>query len=217
MDKIENSQRKPFFLIALLLAISLVSLKWVLSYIYFDEDIAFRVINDSSDSSYYPIISAFSDLDLSASWSKAVDNLSIISYPILSLAVNSLFFKIIGSYSFILLEIICSAFFIFIFYNIFLKLSFPIFFSIISSIFLFILPTILTDLAFINIKALDLLTVNFQKFYSMRFPRPIISNLFFFYGRKTHALFSEFVSTNYKRFAARECLVRVPFLRSKLP
>ena len=180
MDKIENSQRKPFFLIALLLAISLVSLKWVLSYIYFDEDIALRVIHDSTDLSYYPIISAFSDLDLSASWSKAVDNQSIISFPILSLAVNALFFKIIGSYSFILLEIICSAFFIFIFYNIFLKLSFPIFFSIISSIFLFILPTILTDLAFINIKALDLLTVNFQKFYSMRFPRPIISNLFFF-------------------------------------
>ena len=180
MDKIENSQRKPFFLIALLLAISLVSLKWVLSYIYFDEDIAFRVINDSLDSTYYPIINAFSDLDLSPSYSKVVDNLTIISYPILSLAVNSLFFKIIGSYSFILLEIICSAFFIFIFYNIFLKLSFPIFFSIVSSIFLFILPTILTDLAFINIKALDLLTVNFQKFYSMRFPRPIISNLFFF-------------------------------------
>ena len=108
--------------------------------------------NDSSDLSYYPIISAFSDLDLSASWSKAVDNQSIISFPILSLAVNALFFKIIGSYSFILLEIICSAFFIFIFYNIFLKLIFPIFFSIISSIFLFILPTILTDLAFINIK-----------------------------------------------------------------
>ena len=180
MDKIENSQRKPFFLIALLLAISLVSLKWVLSYIYFDEDIALRVINDSSDLSYYPIINAFSDLNLSPSYSKVLDNLSIISLPILSLAVNALFFKIIGSYSFILLEIICSAFFIFIFYNIFLKLSFPIFFSIISSIFLFILPTILTDLAFINIKALDLLIVDFQKFYSMRFPRPIISNLFFF-------------------------------------
>ena len=73
MYKIENSQRKPFFLIALLLAISLVSLKWVLSYIYFDEDIALRVIHDSTDLSYYTIISAFSDLDLSGSWSKAVD------------------------------------------------------------------------------------------------------------------------------------------------
>jgi len=78
------------------------------------------------------------------------------------------------------LEILCTTCFILIFYNIFLKLKFSNIFLINCSIFLFILPTLLVDLTFLDIKTLDLLSVNFQKFYSMRFPRPIISNLFFF-------------------------------------
>ena len=175
-----NLQKKNLLLLILILSILLVSLKWILSFIYFDEDIALRVINDSTDGTYYPIIKSFSEFNFSPSYSQKIDNLKIISFPVLSLFINSFFFKILGSYSFIFLEVFCTAFFIFIFYNIFLKLNFSIFYSIFCSIFLFILPTLLTDLTFINIKSLDLLTVNFQKFYSMRFPRPIISNLFFF-------------------------------------
>jgi hypothetical protein len=180
MDKVQNYQKKSFFLIALALAISLVSLKWILSYLYFDEDIVLRVINESYDSAYYPIIKSFSDLNFSPSYSNTLTDLSIISFPVISLFINSLFYKIIGIYSFIFLEIICTTFFIFIFYNIFIKLNFSTLFSIICSLLLFVIPTILIDLAFINIKTLDLLVVNLQKFYSMRFPRPIISNLFLF-------------------------------------
>jgi len=180
MDKVQNSQKKTFFLIALTLGISLVSLKWILSYLYFDEDIVLRVINDSYDTAYYPIIKSFSELNLAPSYSDSLNGLSIISFPVISLFINSLFYKIIGIYSFIFLEIICTAFFIFIFHNIFIKLNFSTFFSIICSLLLFAIPTILIDLAFINIKTLDLLIVNLQKFYSMRFPRPIISNLFLF-------------------------------------
>ena len=180
MDVFVNHQKKSFFLSALLLAILLVSLKWILSYIYFDEDIVLRIINDSTDGSYYPIINSFSDFNLSPSYSEVILDLKVISFPILALFVNLFFFKIIGSYSFIFLEIICTAFFILIFNNILQKLSFSFFFTIICSIFLFILPTFLIDLSFLGIKTLDLLAANLQQFYSMRFPRPIISNLFFF-------------------------------------
>ena len=180
MDVFVNHQKKSFFLSALLLAILLVSLKWILSYIYFDEDIVLRIINDSTDGSYYPIINSFSDFNLSPSYSEPILDLKVISFPILALFVNLFFFKIIGSYSFIFLEIICTAFFILIFNNILQKLNFSFFFTIICSIFLFILPTFLIDLSFLGIKTLDLLAANLQQFYSMRFPRPIISNLFFF-------------------------------------
>ena len=148
MDVFVNHQKKTFFLSALLLAILLVSLKWILSYVYFDEDIVLRIINDSTDGSYYPIINSFSDFNLSPSYSEAILDLKVISFPILALFVNIFFFKIIGSYSFIFLEIICTAFFILIFNNILQKLSFSFFFTIICSIFLFILPTILIDLSF---------------------------------------------------------------------
>ena len=180
MNKIVNYENKYFFLIALILSLLLVTLKWILSYLYFDEDIILRIINDSSDTTYYPIIKAFSELNFSPSYSDSLDNLKMISFPALSLFINSFFFKIFGNYSFIILEIICSAFFILIFYKIFIKLKFSNIFSILCSILLFTLPTLLVDLAFIKIEILDNLRVNLQKFYSLRFPRPIISNLFFF-------------------------------------
>ena len=175
-----KSEKKYFFLLTLAISFLLVSAKWILSYVFFDEDIVLRIINDSSDTAYYPLIKTFSDFNMAPSFSNKLSGLEMISFPILSLIVNSFFFKIFGSYSFIFLEIICTSFFIFIFYNIFLKLKFSSFYSIISSIILFILPTLLIDLSFINSNILDLLTVNLQKFYSLRFPRPIISNLFFF-------------------------------------
>jgi len=180
MNTFENSTKKTFFLKALLIATLLVSLKWVLSYVYFDEDIVLRVIYESQDSAYYPLIKTFADFNFSPTFSDSSSDLKIISFPILSLLINSLFFKFIGGYSFIILEILCTTCFILIFYNIFLKLKFSNIFLINCSIFLFILPTLLIDLTFLDIKTLDLLSVNLQKFYSMRFPRPIISNLFFF-------------------------------------
>tara|TARA_B100000795_G_scaffold214573_1_gene168328 strand:- start:3177 stop:5054 length:1878 start_codon:yes stop_codon:yes gene_type:complete len=180
MNIIRKLEKKPFFFKAIFFATSLVLLKWILSYIYFNEDFTLRVINESFDTTYYPVIKTFSEFNFSPSYTIKLDNLNIISFPILSLFINSLFFKILGSYSFLVLEIFCTTIFIVIFYNIFLKLNFSVYLSIFCSIFLFILPTLLTDLTFINIKSLDLLTNNFQKFYSMRFPRPIISNLFFF-------------------------------------
>ena len=180
INKIVVYKNKSFFLIVLILALLLVTQKWFLSFAYFDEDIVLRIINDSSDASYYPIIKAFSELNFSPSYSDSLDNLKMISFPILSLVINSFFFKLFGNYSFIILEIICSIFFILIFYNIFIKLKFSNIFSIFCSILLFILPTLIADIAIINIEILDNLRVNLQKFYSLRFPRPIVSNLFFF-------------------------------------
>ena len=63
MNKIVSYQNKYFFLKVLILALLLVTQKWFLSFIYFDEDIILRIINDSSDTSYYPIIKAFSELN----------------------------------------------------------------------------------------------------------------------------------------------------------
>ena len=63
-EKIKNFVKIPFFLKAFLIAILLVSLKWILSYMHFDEDIILRIINDSSDTTYYPLIKTLSDFDL---------------------------------------------------------------------------------------------------------------------------------------------------------
>jgi len=179
MQNIKYIQKKSF-LICFLIAILLISLKWIFSYLYFDEDITLRIINDTSDTAYYPIINTFSNLDFSPSYSNTIKDLDLISFPVVSLLINSVFLKIFGSYSFIILEIICVSLFLLIFYKIFLKLSFPIIFSLTSALLLFIIPSILQELKFLDIRPLNLLILNLEHFYILRFPRPILTNLFFF-------------------------------------
>ncbi len=180
MQSENNYNKIELFLSILLITTLLVSLKWFFSYYFFDEDITLIIINETSDSLYFPIIKSYSELNFAPSYSESFKNLRIISYPILSLFINSLSFYIFGSYSFILLEFICTFLFLIIFYHIFLILNFSKNSSIIFSTFLYILPTILKDLSIFNIEALNLLSLNFENFYNNRYPRPIISNLFFF-------------------------------------
>ena len=172
----KNISLHIFLLITLFLIIS----KWIFSYLYFDDDITLRIINDTSDTAYYPIINAFSNFDFSPSYSDDIKDLDLISFPLISLLINSIFFKIFGSYSFIILEFICVNLFLIIFYKIFLKFNFPIYFALTSAVFLFVVPSLLHELSFLNVEAFSLLILNLDHFYSLRFPRPIITNLFFF-------------------------------------
>ena len=180
MEIISYLKKNQITLIILLLSLLLILPKWILSFIFFDENITLRIINDTSDTLYYPLINSFSNFNLSNSYDDNVNNLKLVSYPFIGLVINSFFFKLIGVYSFIFLEIICTALFLWIFYNILLELNFSYLSSLALPVFFFILPVVLKDFALLDINALKLLSINFTSFYSTRFPRPIISNLFFF-------------------------------------
>ena len=179
--KVTNYLNKNYiFFIILLSSLILFLPKWIMSFSFFDEDLILRIINDASDAAYFPIINSFSDFNFSNSYSNNIEDLKLISYPVIGLFINSLFFKLLGAYSFIFLELTCIFLFLLIFYNIFFILNFSKLSSFTFSVFLFILPTILKELTFVNIEAIKLLSLNFETFYSTRFPRPAISNLFFF-------------------------------------
>tara|TARA_B100000780_G_scaffold228684_1_gene168157 strand:+ start:1184 stop:1462 length:279 start_codon:yes stop_codon:yes gene_type:complete len=79
-------------LIILISTILLILPKWILSFTFFDENIILRIINDVTDEFYFPIIKSFSDFNFSNSYSENVTDLKLISYPIISLLVNSFFF-----------------------------------------------------------------------------------------------------------------------------
>ena len=180
MKDIYNSKKNNIFFVILLTSVIIFLPKWIISFSFFNEDITLRIINEVSDAAYFPIINSFSDFNFSNSYSNNIEDLKLISYPIIGLFINSLFFKLLGSYSFIFLELTCIFLFLLIFYNIFFILNFSKLSSFTFSVFLFILPTILKELTFVNIEAIKLLSLNFETFYSTRFPRPAISNLFFF-------------------------------------
>ncbi|MDB4081805.1 hypothetical protein N9500_02650, partial [Candidatus Pelagibacter sp.] len=92
-------------LVIFLITISLLSLRWLLSFINFpDEDIVLRTINEINDNSYFPLIKSFSNFDFSPSFNLDIKDLNITSFPILSLLPNILFYKIFGSYSFLIIE-----------------------------------------------------------------------------------------------------------------
>ena len=164
-----------------LISLSLISLKWFLSFYRFPlEDIDLKIINDVYDQSYFPLIKSFSNLDLNGFYTDRAINSGLISFPFLSLIINVIFFKLLGSYSFIILEFFCVFFFLIIFCTIFDLFKFHWLFSLLCSIFLFILPQILIDISFLNLEFINKLSVNFYSFYNLRVPRPIITNLYFF-------------------------------------
>ena len=179
--KISNKINKSnVFLVFLICASILILPKWILSYYFFDENIVLRIIHEVGDAAYFSIISSFSDLNFSNSYSLKLEKLNLISFPIISLLINSFFFKILGSYSFIFLELVCAFVFLFIFNKIFLELNFSMITSLTISLLLYLLPSIINDLKILDINLINLFSLNFDTFYSTRFPRPAIANLFFF-------------------------------------
>ena len=180
MKYFKDLNNNNVFLIFLFFTSILILPKWILSFYYFDENIVIKIIHEVGDAAYFPIIASFSDLNFSNSYSLKIEKLNLIPFPIISLLINSIFFKIFGGYSFIFLELLCVFVFFFIFYKIFLELNFSKISSITIPLLLYILPLLMRDLSFLDIKLINLFSLNLDSFYSTRFPRPAISNLFFF-------------------------------------
>ena len=126
---------KNEFISLFFITIFLLTLRWLLSYIYFPtEDILLRSINEIYDTSYFPLIKSFSLLDFSPSYNTEINDLKNVSFPIISLLPNIFFYKIFGSYSFLIIEFLSVFLFLLIFYKIFYSMKI----CKISSIFFFI-------------------------------------------------------------------------------
>jgi len=168
------------FLNPFLITIFLILIKWIFSYYFFLEPMDIKIINEVSDSHYFPLIKSFSDINFNPSYSNDIQNLKLISFPILSLTINALFYKFFGSYSFLILEILCVFLFLITFIKIFSLIGFSKTSSILFSLILFILPQLIIDLTYLKFGLIEKISLNFQTFYSLRMPRPLLSNLFFF-------------------------------------
>ena len=169
------------YTLIIFVTISLLSLRWILSYLNFpDEDIALRVMSEIDDSSYFPLINSFSNLDFNPSYNLEVNNLKLVSFPILSLLPSTFFFKIFGSYSFIIIEFIAVFLFLLIFYKIFFIMGISNTSSIFLSLIFFSIPFFLSQLSLLDIELISKINLNFSTFYNLRHPRPLISNLYLF-------------------------------------
>ncbi len=162
----------------LIITLLLFSFKWILSYYFFKDDISLKIIFDTpADGFYYYIYSeALTNFNFNFSFDRNIDNLKNLPLPFYSVLIPSILFKIFGNYAPLILELICIYFFYYIFYLIFRKFGFSNLFIIFLSTIIFCIPSIYQYFNLSNTPY----SAAIYEIYNLRFPRPLIVNLFFF-------------------------------------
>jgi len=153
--------------------------KWYLSFLNFEENINVRIIFESVSDGYYyfPSFKALTNFDLNNSFDPSVENLGNLTITIGAFVLHFVFYLIFSEWSFVILELLFIIFFLIIFYNISRLLEFGRIQSLAISIILFNLPNFIEIL---NQGRLEYFSVIVSNFYSFRFPRPLVTNIFFF-------------------------------------
>ena len=156
--------------------------KWIYSYYFFgNEDLVFKVIFDTQDRQYLPLIKNLSELNLSQGFSDIYNNLNISPHPIYSVIFHSLLLKIFGYFGIIIYELVFLFIFFLFLFLICKKLYFSNRYAILFGMFFFIIP-LLSETSLIS--KIPYLKHTFEPFFYLRYPRPIVTHLFliiFFY------------------------------------
>ena len=173
---------KKYFDISLLACISflLFFFKWAYSLFFFtNEDFFLKILSNgvSDGYFYYPFIKLLANVDFTNNFDGSYNENYFLPIPYGSIIYHAFFYKIFGSFSFILLEFISILFFLLIFYYIFIFLKINKQISIFLSTFLFCLPSFIS---FINLSNYPEINTFVYNFYNLRFPRPLIVNLYLF-------------------------------------
>ena len=154
-------------------------LRWYNPIINFDERIDLTIIFESIGDGYMYLapFKAFANLDLSNSYDPVIKNLNNISVPTGAFYLHFLLYSFIGMWAFVFLEFFFILVVIVIFYKISRLLNLTRAESFLISIILFSTPVLLelfslSDTTYIRVIHSDL--------YSLRFPRPLVTYMFFY-------------------------------------
>ncbi len=176
----ENSRiHLEIFLITLLIFLP----KWICSYYLFpSEEFLIKTILDIKDVQYFLNVVSLSNLDLTPSFNEFIEPKKIITFPFFSIIFHSLVYKIIGYSSFIILEFLFIFFSTLIFYKILQELKLNKAYSLFVLAIYFSLPFILNILSIIELSQFSVLQNLISDFIGSRFPRPLVTNIFFLLG-----------------------------------
>ena len=160
-------------------ALILFSIRWYNPLINFDEKIDIKIIFESISDGYiyFAPFKAFANLDLNNSFDPSATNLKNITIPTGSFYLHFIFYHLLGAWSFVFLELVFILFFLIIFYKISRLLNLTRIESLSISVILFNVPIFLE---LISLSTTNYFTVIYSEFYSLRFPRPLVSNIFFY-------------------------------------
>ena len=170
----------PLKLIALTTFLIIFS-KWTISYFFFPtESILIKNIFDLQDPYYFPFIINLAELEFNPRYLNTEYENGILPIPIYSIAFHSISYIIFKDYSFIIVEFLALFLFIYIFFKIFVEFNINTYPSILMAVGVFILPDVIL---YFSKFGFDIINFNIIKdLYSLRAPRPLITNLYFFWG-----------------------------------
>ena len=175
---IKNSE---YFFLFLIVIASLLP-KWIISWIYFDNSILVDTIFNTKDIIYFPIVKSFSEFIFNPSYLDHLSENKLLTFPVYSILIHSILFKIANVYSFIILEFLFQFIFLLVFFfvvqKIFANLNYSIYFCI--SIFLMI-SFLQISLILDHSKYLELLFNSLDESFGSRFPRPLFTGIIYFY------------------------------------
>lgn len=189
-DKITKNISNNFLI--LLFSFLVIFIKWLISFYYFqNENLINKLIFDIEDFYYYPHIINLIEFDFSPDYLNNFPSQNSLPIPIYSIFIHAFLIKLFGFVSFIFLEFLCLYLYLLILVNFFSRFDLNQNITFITSIFFFILPIIISyiKLPYISI-------TNLENLYSFRFPRPLITSLFFFSGLYLSIIFYEFKKIN---------------------
>jgi hypothetical protein len=176
---ISKISKNIFFKPSLLFFSSLtVLIKWIILFNYFDdENLLNKLIFDIEDFYYFPHIINLLEFDFSPDYLENFKSKNYLPIPLYSIIFHAISIKIFGYVSFLFLEFLCLYLFLSLIVIFFSKLDINYNLAFIVGIFIFLLPAFFNYLEFLNLK-----TDTFNNFFSFRFPRPLITSLYFLWG-----------------------------------
>ncbi len=170
------------YIYLLIFTLLFFSSKWITTFFFeFNENFLTKIIFDTSDIQYYPVVLSVSKLNFSPSFLQDLSSEKILQFPLSSIIIYSFFYKLFGIYSFIILEFLFKFFLIYVLFKILTKLEIDHNLALVAIFVVFLVTTTLNIFdEFYNIKFISLLGNLFKENFGFRFPRPLVTAPFLF-------------------------------------
>ncbi len=169
---------KKNLLLLIFISFLIFGSKWIVSYYLFTETTSIKIIFESVTDGYYyfPLVKYLAIFEFNNSFNPYFEKLDNVMLPFYSIFIPSLFYKFIGSFSFIVVEYLSVFLFLLILYKIF-NLYYSKELSILYSLIIFVMPIFFSLLPIGDLTYFKLIK---NEIFTLRFPRPLITSLYLF-------------------------------------
>ena len=115
------NQKCILFIIPLILFLN----KWIISFIIFPNDFLItKILFDTPDNQYYPIIKSLADLNFYPSYNDEIQSENIFTFPYGSILIHAIIYKFLGYVSIIFSEFIFLFLYFVVIFLVFKHISF---------------------------------------------------------------------------------------------